>query len=157
MPDINDIHRFFEANLPKYQRRHNLEIIKFFVKEAGLGDKKPIKTFLDNFRYLKEFVVYEWIGVSEIRELSLPNHKAANHKPKNKKKGKKMIHHDKLTDESPMPYGKHQGTKMGNLSPEYLLWLWDNDRCSESVKAYIKENKSFLEMEVKHNKKNQSR
>lgn len=155
MPDINDIHRFFESNLPEYQRRHNLEIIRFFVKEAGLGDKKPIKTFLDNFKYLKEFVVYEWIGASEIRGEPLPKVKPESRQQK--KKHKRMLHHDKLTDESPMPYGKHQGTKMGNLSPKYLLWLWDNDRCSESVKAYIKENKAFLELEVKQNKKNQSR
>ena len=65
MPDINDIHRFFEANLQGYQRRDNLEVIRFFVKQIGCPDKKPIKTFLSNFQYIREFVCFEWLGEDE--------------------------------------------------------------------------------------------
>jgi len=63
----------------------------------------------------------------------------------------------KLTDNSPMPWGAHKGTKMANLSPDYLLWLIENDKCSGQVKAYIEENKAFLELERKQNKKQQNK
>ena len=63
----------------------------------------------------------------------------------------------KLTDTSLMPWGKHKGAKMANIPPEYLLWLLDNDKCSGQVKTYIEENKAFLELELKQNRKQQNR
>lgn len=30
---------------------------------------------------------------------------------------------EKLTDNSPMPWGKHKGTAMANVPAHYLLWL----------------------------------
>jgi uncharacterized protein (DUF3820 family) len=53
-----------------------------------------------------------------------------------------------LTDSSIMPFGKHKGVKMANVPASYLLWLLENDKCSESVKEYIIENKLALELEV---------
>ena len=46
----------------------------------------------------------------------------------------------KLTDESLMPYGDYKGEIMETLPAEYLLWLWDNDKCSAPVRLYIKDN-----------------
>ena len=53
-----------------------------------------------------------------------------------------------LTDESSMPWGKHQGVPMADVPADYLIWLWDNNKCSGAVKAYIKENLEVLKQEV---------
>lgn len=58
-----------------------------------------------------------------------------------------------MTDQSLMPWGKHQGEKMANVPPSYLLWLLDNDKCGGDVKKYIQENKDNLLMEVAYEKK----
>lgn len=50
-----------------------------------------------------------------------------------------------LTDESPMPWGKYQGDKMINVPASYLIWLYDNNKCSGDVKAYVKRKKSLIE------------
>lgn len=62
-----------------------------------------------------------------------------------------------LKDEDPMPYGKYTGTNMGDVSPEYLLWLYENDKCSASVKKYVEKNKHILELQAKTNKKSRLR
>lgn len=56
----------------------------------------------------------------------------------------------KLTDESLMPYGYHKGKKMANIPPEYLLLLWDSDKCSAPVRLYIKENLEDLRSDVSY-------
>lgn len=156
MPNHADIHKFFENNLPGYQRKDDLKTMRFFLEQTGLSTKKPIKEFLANFKYLNEWICFEWLGEDEIKTKPPPKD-YVNHVPQHNKKKKKMIHHDKLTDQSLMPYGKYQGQKLANVPPDYLIWLFENDKCSESVKAYVKENKSFLELELKQNRKNQNR
>lgn len=54
-----------------------------------------------------------------------------------------------LTDESPMPWGKHKGKKMIDVPAHYLLWLYDEMKCSGEVLAYIKDNLDVLREEVK--------
>lgn len=57
----------------------------------------------------------------------------------------------KLTDSSPMPFGKHKNTPMEKVPARYLLWLWDEDVHAElgkPVHDYIKENFSTLETEA---------
>lgn len=77
MADIVDIHKFFEANLPGYQRKDSLTCIRFFLEQARLPYKKPIKSFLANFPYLKHFVTEMWQGVeiSENRPHNKPQKK----------------------------------------------------------------------------------
>jgi len=53
-----------------------------------------------------------------------------------------------LTDESPMPWGKYKGDKLVNVPASYLIWCYDNNKCSCDVKAYIKENYDVLNEEV---------
>jgi uncharacterized protein (DUF3820 family) len=43
-----------------------------------------------------------------------------------------------------MPYGSHKGTKMTNVPAQYLLWLYENNKCSGEVKAYIIDNLDIL-------------
>jgi len=57
-----------------------------------------------------------------------------------------------LDDEDEMPYGVHQGEKMGDVPAEYLIWLYENNRCSGKVKAYIYENLDFLTLQIKQKK-----
>lgn len=58
-----------------------------------------------------------------------------------------------LTDKSRMPWGKWRNTQMANVPADYLLWLYDNDKCDEQVKAYIVDNLEILKEEVKEQQK----
>jgi uncharacterized protein (DUF3820 family) len=60
-----------------------------------------------------------------------------------------------MTDVDLMPYGKYKGEQMANVPPEYLLWLFENNKCSGNVKAYIEDAMDFLKGEIKLKKKNQ--
>lgn len=157
MPDINDIHKFYEANLPGYKRKDILRINKEFLCLAGIPSKKIIKGVLNHFQDVKEYVCYDWLGNDEIIDKLPQNEK---HKKTmtdwitGNKKNKNMIH---FTDQSLMPYGKYKGQKMANVPADYLIWLLDNDKCSGDVKKYIQDNKSFLELESKQNRKQQNR
>lgn len=53
-----------------------------------------------------------------------------------------------LKDDSPMPYGKHKGTAIANVSADYLLWLLKNDKCTPPVKKYIEDNMNVLKNEI---------
>ena len=53
-----------------------------------------------------------------------------------------------LTDDSPMPWGKYKGEKMINVPASYLLWCYDNNKCSGPVREYIEDNHDVLLMEV---------
>ena|SRR5688572_3007005 len=66
MPDINDIHRFYEANLPGYERKDLVRINKFFLAEMKLVAKKPISAVLNNWDRFKRFVAIDWFGWDEI-------------------------------------------------------------------------------------------
>lgn len=53
-----------------------------------------------------------------------------------------------LTDKSPMPFGKYQGTEMANIPADYLIWLYENNKCNKEVKEYIEDNMDILRMEL---------
>ena len=53
-----------------------------------------------------------------------------------------------LTDQSPMPYGKHKGTAMANVPSQYLLWLYENQKCTPEVREYVTDNLDALRMEI---------
>lgn len=57
---------------------------------------------------------------------------------------------DPLTDDSPMPWGKYQGTKLVNVPGHYLLWIYHNMRRSLStgpVFDYIEDNLTIIQKE----------
>jgi uncharacterized protein (DUF3820 family) len=56
-----------------------------------------------------------------------------------------------LTDNSPMPFGKHKGEKMANVPAAYLMWLYDENKCNREVREYIEDNLDVLKEEVKRN------
>lgn len=57
-----------------------------------------------------------------------------------------------LTDESPMPFGKWQGRKMANVPADYLIWLYENNKCNNDVREYIEDNLEVLRFEIKNGK-----
>lgn len=58
-----------------------------------------------------------------------------------------------LTDNSPMPFGKHRGTAMINVPAPYLLWLYNSCCDHAGVKQYITENLDALNKEAGHTKR----
>lgn len=48
-----------------------------------------------------------------------------------------------------MPFGKYKGEKMANVPASYLIWLYDNGKCSSDVKEYIEDNLDILQIEIK--------
>ena len=53
-----------------------------------------------------------------------------------------------ITDNTPMPFGKHKGKAMVNIPAQYLLWLY-NEGCSHTgVKKYIIDNLDGLRKEA---------
>ena len=58
-----------------------------------------------------------------------------------------------MNDKSKMPYGKYQGEQMEDVPAEYLLWLYENNKCSGDVKSYIKENLKVIKMQISNEKK----
>lgn len=57
-----------------------------------------------------------------------------------------------LTDQSPMPFGKHKDDPMEAVPAGYLLWLWDNGLHRKTgvcpVAQYIEENWNALTKEA---------
>lgn len=54
-----------------------------------------------------------------------------------------------MNDESIMPFGKHQGVKMANVPPEYLLYLYEEYSVYGEVKEYIEENMDVIKSDIK--------
>ena len=60
---------------------------------------------------------------------------------------------EELKDDSPMPWGKHKGTKMANVPAAYLLFIYRvtyNNSYSEQhpVSMYIHNNLDALKLET---------
>lgn len=61
----------------------------------------------------------------------------------------------KFTDDSPMPFGKHEGKKLVDLPASYLLWLYgemehqqNRSPTRQAIFDYIEENMSAIESEL---------
>lgn len=53
-----------------------------------------------------------------------------------------------MTDNSTMPFGKFKGEKMANVPSEYLLWLFENNKCTPEVAKYIADNIEVIKSEI---------
>ena len=58
-----------------------------------------------------------------------------------------------MNDESIMPFGKHKGKKMADVPGDYLIWIYENDKCTGAVKNYIEDNLEVIKVEIKRSKK----
>ena len=59
----------------------------------------------------------------------------------------------KMDGKSIMTFGKHKGEKMANIPADYLLWLFDNNKCFGDLLTYIRANEDNLRKEVENGKK----
>lgn len=55
-----------------------------------------------------------------------------------------------MEDTDLMPYGKYKGYAMADVPAYYLIWLFENTKCSGDVKEYIKDNMQALRLEMKN-------
>ncbi len=55
-----------------------------------------------------------------------------------------------MNDDTPMPFGKYKGMKMGSVPAKYLDWLIGQKWISSwpNVERYITENKTAIEKEL---------
>jgi uncharacterized protein (DUF3820 family) len=53
-----------------------------------------------------------------------------------------------MDDNSIMPFGKYKGEKMANVPSDYLLWLFENNKCFGEVKSYIADNLEVIKSEI---------
>lgn len=51
-----------------------------------------------------------------------------------------MESHFELTDNSIMPSGLHKGKKLANVPNDYLLYLYENNKCNSALRQYIENN-----------------
>ncbi len=63
----------------------------------------------------------------------------------------------KLKDSSLMPTGKYAGIKMANVPASHLIWIYENNRATISVRTYVKENLELLTIEASYEDKRNSR
>lgn len=54
-----------------------------------------------------------------------------------------------MTDNSKMPFGKYKGEKMANVPASYLIWIFENNKCTPEVAKYIADNQDVLKAEIK--------
>jgi len=52
-----------------------------------------------------------------------------------------------------MPFGKYRGEKMANVPADYLIWIFENNKCTPDVAKYIAENLSVIKSEIEYNNK----
>lgn len=62
MPDINSIHKFYESNLPGYERKDVFEVNRFFLQQIGMPGKNVISEAVMNFDRFRKFICDEWHG-----------------------------------------------------------------------------------------------
>ncbi len=57
-----------------------------------------------------------------------------------------------------MPFGKYKGDKLINVPSDYLLWLYDNDKCGfGELFKYIRDNLDVLKQQINYQNKRQNR
>lgn len=54
-----------------------------------------------------------------------------------------------MDDNTLMPFGKHKGLRMIDVPADYLLWIYEQDWCKGSLRAYIEENIDALQSRKK--------
>lgn len=58
-----------------------------------------------------------------------------------------------MTDNSLMPFGKHKGQKMANVPPDYLICIYENNKCTAEVAKYIADNLDVIKAEINQKSK----
>ena len=69
------------------------------------------------------------------------------------KGGKNVKRGIDITDKTRISFGKYQGTPMINIPAGYLIWIYENNKCSPQIANYIRKNLDNLRKEIAKNKK----
>lgn len=56
---------------------------------------------------------------------------------------------NQLTDNDPMPFGKHKGVALINIPAGYLIYIYENMDLHGPIKDYIKKNLDVLKIQAK--------
>lgn len=48
-----------------------------------------------------------------------------------------------------MPFGIHQNKVLASVPADYLIWLFDNNKCNSDLREYIKDNMNVLKEEIR--------
>lgn len=62
-----------------------------------------------------------------------------------------------MNDNSIMPFGKYKGQKMANIPASYLIWIYENSKCTPEIAYYINNNLDVLREEIKREEAKKSR
>ena len=54
---------------------------------------------------------------------------------------------DYITDNTPMPFGRHKGTPVGSVPAVYLLYLYDKGWLKDNLKQYVLTHMAELQEE----------
>lgn len=54
-----------------------------------------------------------------------------------------------MNDLSIMPFGKYKGQEMIKVPSDYLLWLFEENKCCVEVRIYIEENMDVIKSDIK--------
>lgn len=54
-----------------------------------------------------------------------------------------------MSDESLMPFGKYKGVRLAEVPDAYLLWIYENNKCSGGLKNYIEDNLEAIKENIK--------
>ena len=58
-----------------------------------------------------------------------------------------------MDDNSTMPFGKYRNEKLANVPPEYLIWIYENDKSYGALRKYIEDNMITLRAEIAYKEK----
>jgi len=58
-----------------------------------------------------------------------------------------------MNDLSLMPFGKYKGQEMINVPSNYLLFLYENNKCYGELKSYIEDNMDVIKSDIKNKKR----
>lgn len=65
-----------------------------------------------------------------------------------------------MTDETHIHFGRHKGKRLIDVPADYLIWLYENNKCYGPLRKYIEDNREALNNQVltiKKQKKNETR
>lgn len=52
-----------------------------------------------------------------------------------------------MTDNSIITFGIHKGAKLANVPASYLIFLYNQNKCSDGLREYIEDNLELLRKE----------
>ena len=59
------------------------------------------------------------------------------------------MNNNKITDESIITFGKHEGKRLIDVPADYLIWIYENNKCPGYFRKYIEENMDVLKSQAK--------